>query len=166
VKIEEKDGDLLATATDGRRLHRARAEGKADGLSPGYWRVLKNGTEKDRDYDTESEIGYAGRRVYMKRKILWLAKLESFSFFPQDDVLANLFPKGDPVKEGVVDAHKYECGGLNRFIKDLPGAAGINPAFLNDLGPYEWKYKFYSPDKPIVFEHGDMTALIMPLNPV
>jgi hypothetical protein len=164
MKIEEDGDGLTALATDNRRLHKARVNKKdAPGLSPGYWQVLKNKTAQVRDYETEDELGFPDRRVYIRRHILWLTKLDSFDFFPPDEAVSRLYPDGEPLKEGVVDTHKYRADSINALIKNLPDHAGINPGYLRDLGPHKWNYKIFSGSKSVLFEHENKTALIMPL---
>jgi hypothetical protein len=163
MKIAEKDGGLTATATDGSRLHRARLkEREAKAVSPGFWRVLKNKAVRERDYDAENNFPL-GYRVYEKKHVLWLARLEEFGLFPPDDVIDGKFPEGEPVRQGTVNTGKYQRGDMNRFIKGLPDGAGINPEYLKDLGPFEWNYAVFSPRKPVLFESGNKTALIVPL---
>jgi hypothetical protein len=165
MKIAEKGGSLTATATDGRRLHRARLEGReAKAVSPGFWRVLKNKAARLRDYDAEGEFSPLDYRVYEKKHILWLARLEEFGLFPPDDVIDGKFPEGEPVSQGKVNTGKDWLGDMTRFIKGLPDDAGINPGHLMDLGPFEWNYAVFSPGKPVLFESGNKKALIMPLN--
>jgi hypothetical protein len=167
MKITEEDGDLLAIATDGRRLHKAQISQKDEkAVSPGYWRVLKNKSVKTRDYTSEDGLGFSNRLVYIKTNVLWLAKLEDFDLFPTDKVINCLYPPRDasPIKEGVVSMHKHHHNrSMNALIKNLQSGAGINLNYLKDLGPYEWKYKIF-PGKPILFEHENKTGLIMPLD--
>jgi hypothetical protein len=166
MKITDEAGGLVAIATDGKRLHKAKIN-QEDGIavSPGYWRVLKNKSVKTRDYEIEDNLGFYNRRVYIKTNVLWLAKLDDFSLFPADDAINRIYPPRDasPTKEGVVSTHKYHHDSMNALIKNLPSGAGINLNYLKDLGPYEWKYKIF-PGKPILFECGNKTGLIMPLN--
>ena len=170
MKIEKRDNNLFAIATDGRRLHKAQLSKKdIASASPGYWRVLKNKAVKERDYEFEEHFDHEldfYSRVYTRKNILWLARLNKFDFFPPDDVINRLFPQGNRLKEGIVDTRKYHSGSINALIKNLPDSAGINPKYLKDLGPYEWNYKIFSTsgDKPVLFEHENKTALIMPLN--
>jgi hypothetical protein len=162
MKVEVVDGGLLATATDGRRLHRAKiGMNDAPGLSPGFWRVLKNKKVKERDYETEDELGYTDRKVYRKRRVLWLAKLDNFDLFPSDDRISSIFPQGAPDKEGAFNS-RYLKNNINGLIKTLPGQTGMNLKHLEDLGPYEWKYKIYSEREPVLFVHENKMALIMP----
>jgi hypothetical protein len=163
MKVEEAGDGLLVLATDGRRLHKAQINKKdAPDVSPGYWRVLKNKSIQFRDCETEDELGYCNRRVYIREKILWLAKLDEFGYFPSDDAINRVYPNGTPLTEGVVSTHKNHLDSMNALIKNLPDSAGINMRYLKDLGPYEWKYT-YSPEKAVLFEHENKTALIMPL---
>jgi hypothetical protein len=162
-KIAEKDGNLTATATDGRRLHRVWLEEReAKAVSPGYWWVLKNKADRIRDYDAEDDFFPLDYRVYEKKHVLWLARLEEFGFFPPDDVIDGKFPEGEPVRQGTVNTGKYRLDDMNRFIKGLPDGTGINPGYLRDLGPFEWNYAVFSPGKPVLFESVNKKALIMP----
>jgi hypothetical protein len=171
LKILEQDGGLTAIATDGIRLHKAVVDKiHATFFSPGYWRVLKNGSVKERDCETEDGLDYDkhhNMRVYEKRKVLWLAKLDHFDFFPADDVIDRLYSHGEPIeKEGVVTIHKYQHASMNALIKNLPHSYGINLNHLRDLGPFEWRYKIFSGRRAVLFEHKDKTALLMPLSRV
>jgi hypothetical protein len=164
MKIEERDGGLSAIATNGKRIHKAQLS-KMDvpGISPGYWRVLKNKTVKMRNRDLEDLEGHWHTLVYIRKKILWLTRLDAFDLFPDDESINSIFPQGEPLREGTVSTHKYHLDSMNVLIKNLPDSAGINLEYLRDLGPHEWKYKIFAHDKPVLFEHENRTALIMPL---
>jgi hypothetical protein len=166
MRITEEDGSFCAIATDGRRLHKAQID-QEDGaaVSPGYWRVLKNKSSETRDHESEDEMGFYNRRVYIKKNVLWLAKLDDFNLFPTDDVINRIYPPRDmnPIKEGMLSTGKYHHSSINALIKNLPGGVGINLNYLKDLGPYEWKYKIF-PGKPVLFEHENKTGLIMTLS--
>jgi hypothetical protein len=167
MKIAEEDGGLLAVATDGKRLHKAAfTEKEAAGLSPGFWRVLKNKAVWERDFEAEDEMGvindFGEHKIYEKKHVLWLAKLDAFDLFPADDKIDRIFPY-HPTQQGAVNTAKHRQDSMQWMIKKLPESAGINPKYLRDLGPYEWKYA-YQPGKAVLFEHQNKTALIMPIN--
>jgi hypothetical protein len=168
MKITENDNGFLAIAIDGKRLHQAELgnKGSLADLSPGFWRVLKNKTVEERDFEAEEEFSVLGiyekHRVYKRKRVLWIAKLDKFDLFPSLDEIDRLLPKNF-TQQGVVSTCKHRHDSMQNMIKELPKFVGINPGFLKDLGQHEWKYAF-EPGKAVLFEHENKTALIMPID--
>jgi hypothetical protein len=163
MKIEKKDDGLLATATDGKRLHLALIKESVDGPCPGYWRVLKNKMVEERDCELECDLERMGcwsRRVYRRKSILWLAKLDAFDLFPSEEVINRIIPQEEPIKEGVIHTGNCNFTDMNALIKNLQDTTGINLRYLKDLGPHEWTCKIYPPEKPVLFESGHKVAII------
>lgn len=163
MNIREHEGGFLAMATDGRRLHKARLSKKdVPNVSPGYWRVLKNKEFKTRDYDLENMMRIY-RLIYERKHVLWLARLDKFDLFPDDETINRITPHGDPIKTGTVNTYRYHLDSMNALIKNLPDSLGMNLKYLKDLGPLKWNYKIFTSDKPVLFERENKTALIMPI---
>jgi hypothetical protein len=188
MKIEEKDGRFIATATDGNRLHKAVIDKEKSGnVSPGYWKVLRNESVEERDYDAK-DIGDI--LVHNRKEILWLERAKDpmllqveisekqFTYVQGDliregDIITdesypawvNTFIKlwGNPIREGDIITDECYPAWVNTLIKKLPEPDWINFNYLWDLGPYEWHYKVFGVDKPILFENENKTALIMPI---
>jgi hypothetical protein len=170
MKIQENETGLLATATDGKRLHRVQIDKDhiPKGLEPGYWRVLKNKKNKYRDIEAEydaKEEGIIGRGhlIYKKEKVLWIAKLaDGFGLFPSDKTIERIFPSGEPEMTGELNLTENAHTAIIGFIKALPPHVGFNFYHALDLAPDEWNFKYYVLNKAVLFENGNKTALIMP----
>jgi hypothetical protein len=162
MKITEEEGELVAVATDGKRLHMAKLPpGESACVSPGFWQVLKNKIAKIRDHEVEDQLDCYSHNylAYEKENILWLAKMEDSSFFPEDEKINKFLEAGRLSTEGVFDADKNDRS-KNRLIKALPESSGIKLRYLKDLAPHEWSYKIYSGKNHVLFSYQNKTAVI------
>jgi hypothetical protein len=148
---EKKEGAFLGAATDGRRLHIVDPLSCIDGLglAPGEWRRLK----ADRC-----------------RRIAWIAKIaeKDAGQFP---AWRRVIPTGEPAYttqfNGLsLDRRRFDSCGLVKFIREFPEPTVINLTYLADLGTDdEWDVSYRGNTKALVFESGNIKAVIMPMQP-
>lgn len=151
VEPSDKGEGLLGVATDGRRLHVVDPlpEALVDvfGLTPGYWKVLKNNS-----------------------KNMWIARLDD----SQTDVW--VFPNWRKVipMEKAVHENTFEGFDLSKdhhnsvkltiFLRDLPEATAIDLNFLHSLGTnHMWRVEWRGPQKALKLTAGNCMAVLMPM---
>jgi len=143
IYVREINGELIGEARDRHRLHRI---GK---LGSNLWKHITPGV-----YGV----------VEVKKREARLGRLpdEYVSKFIVPDT-DSAFPKGDPVCEieyagfSKTDTTQSSIN-LIRFVRELP--VMVDVTFLQDLGSKQWKCKCYGRGMPLVFEAGDMLALV------
>lgn len=139
VKVED---DHTAVATDGRRLHMAKAEY----LSPGIYDVLsvqKTRVAFGRIPDEEIDFEFPPyKRVVPTDAPVWTGNFSGG---------LNLSRK--PEQFHVVQKLMYS----------FPEPTYFNVRYLDDLPDVNWEVHWYGPSKSIKFVSGDMTAVIMPM---
>jgi hypothetical protein len=150
ILIEPSDaepGKFKGVATDGRRLHIVDPLSAPDniGLEAGNWRPLKRGGECS-----------------------WIAQIKDFrGRFPD---YRKVIPHDEP-------AFTFELPGIPRgdnmrnmpylvkFFREFPDPTAINMNYINALDHYRaWKVKWYGNNKAVLFESGNYTAVIMPMD--
>ncbi|MDR1626996.1 MAG: hypothetical protein LBT33_10705 [Spirochaetia bacterium] len=151
IKIEPSDaveGKYRAVASDGRRLHIVDPLSCPDniGVEPGLWRFLRSTT-----------------------KTAWIARVgeKGALDFPNyrrviPDTQATFeteYWSGFETGKSCVAA----LGPLVKFINSFPSPTVINPAYLADLGCEVWKVSYRGNSEAVVFESGNLKAIIMPL---
>jgi hypothetical protein len=151
IKIEPSEGSegkFRALASDGRRLHIVDPLSCLDniGVEPGAWRFLRS-----------------------TPKTAWMAKVndKDVADFPD---YKRVIPEGEPVFEtsyysGCMEREPWGSilAEAVRFINKFPHHTVINPAYLMDLGREEWRVYETQASKSIVFESGNLKAVIMPI---
>ena len=148
ILIEPSDIEsdkFRGVSTDGRRLHLVDPLFFPDGIGvePGLWRPLKRGGETS----WMAQIKSDEKRFPNYRKVIPTNK-PAFEF-----ELPGL-PRGDLV---------YTMAYLVELFRKFPEPTSINWNYLNALDHYRvWKVKWYEPNKAVLFESDNYTAVIMP----
>jgi hypothetical protein len=151
IKIEPSDaheGRFRAITSDGRRLHIVDPLSCPDniGIEAGAWRFLRS-----------------------TPKTAWIAKVNDKDAldFPN---YKRVIPEGKAAFET-----DYYSGFINgklqgrtlanavKFINTFPHPTIINPAYLMDLGNETWRVSWKEVNKGVVFESGNLKAVIMPM---
>jgi hypothetical protein len=142
-------GRLSGAATDGRRLHivdpLSCSEEDDAWMAAGFWRHLKT----DGHFSWLAKVGDGELSFPDYRKVI-----------PAEEPLFTLTLDCLPFQK----RHGDEMWPLVKFFREFPEPAAINLDFLKDLDcGQKWNVKWHGRGKPVLFESGAYTAVIMPL---
>jgi hypothetical protein len=149
IKIEPSEtaeGKFRAIASDGRRLHIVEPLSCPDniGIESGAWRFLRS-----------------------TPKTAWIAEVKDAMDFPNYE---RVIPKGKSAFETNYHSGFMKGNSTGRtladavkFLNTFPNPTIINPAYLTDLGNETWRVSWNEANKAVVFESGNLKAVIMPM---
>jgi hypothetical protein len=150
ILIEPSDvepGKFRGVSSDGKRLHIVDPLSCPDniGVEPGNWRSLKT-----------------------KGNCSWMAHIKSNAgqfppyrkFIPHDEPAFTFELPGIPRGYCMLENMPY----LVKFFREFPEPTAINMNYMDALDCFRaWTVKWYESNKPVLFESGTYTAVIMPM---
>ena len=145
IHVSDSDSGLIATATDGHRMHQINNLGELD-LKPGFWIACFRGKTAELAFvenNKNDEWKYPDTESLLNK-----GKAPEFS---------TTFASGNLKREST----SVQIAAL---LRSFPEPTMLNLKYLSDLGDYSWDVKWYGSKTQVIFTRDDLTAVIMPIN--
>lgn len=146
-----EDGSYTAAATDGKRMHVVTgisAElGTIFGFAPGEWKLIsaKPGRVQIARITNRDQQFVNWRRVIPTGEAAYRTEFDGFS----------------------LSSSRVSSSSVNfaKLMRSFPEVTPIDLRYLEPVDTFDpWSVSWYAPNKAVVFERGDWSAIIMPLS--